>query len=52
MVCAHHCLRYDTTYYNSKLQSYGKTALEVQTMSSVSIGAGAVPAVRFFPHCQ
>jgi alpha-L-rhamnosidase len=34
---------YDASYWNSSLESYGKTALEIQTMSTVSIGAGAVP---------
>jgi hypothetical protein len=37
---------YDTTYWNDALASYGKTALEVQTMSAVALGAGAVPAAR------
>ena len=37
---------YDKTYYNDALVSYGKTALEIQTMSTVSIGAGAVPAAK------
>jgi alpha-L-rhamnosidase len=37
---------YDATYYNESLVSYGVTQLEVQTMSTVAIGAGAVPAEK------
>eukprot|EP00035_Acanthoeca_spectabilis_P005666 m.116217 g.116217 ORF g.116217 m.116217 type:complete len:1058 (-) comp13125_c0_seq1:126-3299(-) len=34
---------FDQTYWQSNLSSYGKTPLEVQSMSSVALGAGAVP---------
>jgi alpha-L-rhamnosidase len=37
---------YDQTYFNEKLQSYGKTALEVQTMTTVALGAGVVPKAK------
>jgi alpha-L-rhamnosidase len=34
---------YHDTYYNAALESYGKTDLEIQTMSAVALGASAVP---------
>jgi alpha-L-rhamnosidase len=37
---------YDRTYWNSSLSSYGKTALEIQTMSTVAMGAGVVPTAK------
>jgi alpha-L-rhamnosidase len=37
---------YHRAYWNSSLASYGKTALEIQTMSTVALGAGAVPAAK------
>jgi hypothetical protein len=35
---------YDKIYFNDTLTSYGLTSLEVQTMSTVALGAGVVPA--------
>ena len=37
---------YDATYYNSGLNSYGKTELEIQSMSTVAMGAGVVPTAK------
>jgi len=37
---------FDTTFWNASLASYGKTPLELQTMSTVALGAGAVPAQK------
>jgi len=37
---------FDTRFWNASLVSYGKTALELQTMSTVALGAGAVPAQK------
>lgn len=37
---------YDKTYWNSSLISYAKTDLEVQSMSTISLGAGAVPTAK------
>ena len=37
---------FDASYWNGNLTSYGKTALELQTMSTVALGAGAVPAQK------
>jgi alpha-L-rhamnosidase len=37
---------YDPVYFNATLSSYSKTALEVQSMNAVALGAGAVPASR------
>lgn len=37
---------FDVTFFNSSLSSYAKTGLEVQTMSSVALGAGLVPAAK------
>jgi hypothetical protein len=37
---------YDQIYWNSSFTSYGLTALETQTMSSVALGAGIVPSAK------
>ena len=34
---------FDASYWNASLTSYGKTSLELQAMSTVALGAGAVP---------
>jgi len=37
---------FDAKYWSANLTSYGKTTLELQTMSSVALGAGVVPSQK------